>query len=98
MSRVLPETWLVLDPSVEDAKGLALTRLDLLFDEDPFVAMLEVRLRSQVAQVLAEGGAVFHPAITRRILDQTPYAKLWSEQFIRHIRDLVVLAHGQEQG
>lgn len=80
----------------EDGVQTSISRLDILFGRDPFVAMLELRLRNQIVVVLAERGAVWQPQTTRTILMRTPYALLWSDAFINHIESLVWIASGRE--
>lgn len=71
-----------------------ISRLDILFAEDPFVSMLDVRLRNKLAVVLALGHVGWSPQFTAHVLKQTPYANLWSQEFINHIKSLAWIASG----
>lgn len=81
----------------EYAEGVSntITRLDILFAEDPFVSMLDVRLRNKLVVVLAKGNVGWTPEFTKSIVRKTPFARLWSDEFIAHIESLAWIASGR---
>lgn len=76
----------------EAGVSTSVSRLDILFADDHYVAMLSDRLRMQLALVLAKEGAVFQPAVTKSVIRKMPYAALWSPEFISHIESLCFIA------
>lgn len=81
----------------EDGVSTTITRLDILFAEDPFVSMLDPRLRNKLVVVLAKGHVGWSPQATKSVIRKTPYSGLWSAEFITHIESLAWIASGKEK-